>query len=54
MVPVKGVDHPHVIQDVHILLSSVEKKLRFLVKTGFQDFSPYNGLQWEPNGSRFK
>jgi len=20
----------------------------------FQDFSPYNGLQWEPNGSRSK
>jgi len=20
----------------------------------FQHFSPYNGLQWEPNGSRFK
>jgi len=20
----------------------------------FQDFSPYNRLQWEPNGSRFK
>jgi len=26
---------------------------RFLMKT-FQDFSPYNGLQWEPNGSRSK
>jgi len=20
----------------------------------FQDFSPYNGLQWEPSGSRSK
>jgi len=20
----------------------------------FQDFPPYNGLHWEPNGSRFK
>jgi len=20
----------------------------------FQDFSPFNGLQWEPNGSRYK
>jgi len=29
------------------------KKLRFLIKT-FQDFSPYNGLQWGPNGSRSK
>jgi len=41
---------PHVIQDVHVFLSSVEKKLRFLIKT-FQDLSPYNGFQWEPNGS---
>jgi len=32
---------------------SVEKKLRFLMKT-FQHFSPYNTLQWEPNGSRSK
>jgi len=31
-------------QDVHVFLSSVEKKLRFLMKT-FQDLSPYNGLQ---------
>jgi len=30
---------------------SVKNKLRFLIKT-FQDFSPYNALQWEPNGSR--
>jgi len=37
-------------QDVHVFLSSVEKKLRFLMKT-FQDFSPYNGLQW---GRSFK
>jgi len=29
--------HPHVIQDVHVFLSSVEKKLRFLRKM-FQDF----------------
>jgi len=35
---------PHVIQDIHVILSSVEKKLRFLMKT-FQDFSPYNGNQ---------
>jgi len=37
---------PHVIQDFHVFLSSVEKKLRFLMKT-FQDFL-HNGLQWEP------
>jgi len=43
----------HVIQDVHVILSSVEKKLRFLMKT-FLDFSPYNALHWEPNGSRSK
>jgi len=37
-------------KDVHVFLSSVEKKLRFLMKTsGF--FSKY-GLQWGPNGSR--
>ncbi len=30
----------------HVFLSSVEKKLSFLRKT-FQDFSPYNGLQWQ-------
>jgi len=35
--------HPHVIQDIHVFLSSAEKKLRFLMKT-FQDFSPYNAL----------
>jgi len=45
--------YPHVIQDVHVFLSLVEKKLRFLMKT-FQDFFPYNGLQWGPNGSRSK
>jgi len=28
---------PHVIQDVHVFLSSIERKLRFLMKT-FQDF----------------
>ncbi len=37
--------HHHVIQDVHVCLSSVAKKLSFLRKT-FQDFSPYSGLQW--------
>jgi len=31
----------------------LQKKLRFLMKT-FQDFSPYNRLKWEPNGSRSK
>jgi len=37
-------------KDVHVFLSSVKKKLRFLMKTsGF--FSKY-GLQWGPNGSR--
>jgi len=40
-----------VIQDIHVILSSFVKKLRFLMTT-FQDF--YNGLQWEPNGSRSK
>jgi len=44
---------PCVIQDVHVILSSVEKTLRFLMKK-FQDFSPYNGLQWKPNDSRSK
>jgi len=29
------------------------QKFRFLMKT-FQDFSPYDGLQWGPNGSRSK
>jgi len=37
----------HVIQYVHVFLSF------FLMKT-FQDFSPYNALQWESNGSRSK
>jgi len=41
----------NVIQDVHVFLSLVEKKLRFLMKT-FQDFSPYNTLQWSPNGPK--
>jgi len=39
--------HPHLIQDVHVFLSSVEKKLRFLMKT-FQDFfyiMDFNGDQ---------
>ncbi len=40
---------PHVIQDVHVFLSSVTKKLSFLRKA-FQDFSPYSGLQWRPMG----
>lgn len=40
---------PHVIQDVHVFISLVEMKLRFLMKT-FQDFSPYSGHQWTPNG----
>jgi len=38
---------PHVIQDVHVILSSVEKKVRFLMKT-FQDFlhiMDFNGNQ---------
>ncbi len=34
-----------------VFLSSVEKKLRFLMKT-FQEFSPYSELQWTPNGWR--
>jgi len=38
---------PHVIQDLHVILSSVEKKLRFLIN--ILGFSPYNGLQWGPN-----
>jgi len=37
---------PHVIQDVHVFRSSVEKKLSFLMKT-FQYFYPYNALHWE-------
>jgi len=40
-------------EDVHVILSSAEKKLRFLMKT-FQDFSPYNALQWELGTKRFK
>ncbi len=32
-----------------VFISSVEKKWRYLRKT-FQDFSPYNGLQWWPTG----
>ncbi len=36
--------HPHVIQDVYVFLSSVEKKWRFLMKT-FQDLCPYSELQ---------
>jgi len=37
----------------NVILSSVEKKLRFLMKT-VQIFSPYNGPQREPNGLRSK
>jgi len=36
------------------LLNPMSSKISmsfFLMKT-FQDFSPFNGLQWEPNGSR--
>ncbi len=39
--------HPHVIQDVYVFLSSVENKLRFLIKT-FQisiHIVNFNGLQ---------
>jgi len=36
-----------------MFLSSVERKFRFLMKT-FQDFSPYNELQWEPDGSMIR
>jgi len=38
-------------QGVHVILSSVEKKLRFLMKK-FQDF--YHIMEWAPNGSRSK
>jgi len=41
--PLKGLVH----------LKKKKKNLRFLMKT-FQDFSPYNGLHWVPNGSRSK
>jgi len=40
-----------VIQDVHVFLSSVEKKLRFFDEN-IPGCSPYNRLHWEPNGSR--
>ncbi len=36
--------HPHVIQDVYVFLSSVEKKLRFLMKT-LQESSSYSAGQ---------
>ncbi len=39
---------PHVIQDVYVFLSSVEKKLRFLMKT-FQDLCSFKGLQMIPD-----
>ncbi len=38
----------HVIQDVYVFLSSVEKKLRFLMKT-FQDLCSFKGLQIIPD-----
>ncbi len=41
------ITHPHVIQDVYVFVSSVEKKWRFLMKT-FQDLYhivSFNGLQ---------
>jgi len=41
------------LKELSFFLSSVEKKLRFLMKA-FQEFSPYNGLQWESKGSRSK
>ncbi len=44
--------HPHVIQD-YVFLSSVEKKLRFLMKT-IQELYPYSELQWTPNGLKVK
>jgi len=55
----KGVVHfkktfaDNLLAPVSSKMSMSEKKLRFLMKT-FQDFSPYNGLQWGPNGSRCK
>ncbi len=44
--------HPHVIQDVYVFLSSVEKKLRFLMKT-FQNLYPYSELQWTVEGQNY-
>ncbi len=51
---IKGLVHfqikiGNVIQDVYVFLSSVEKKLRFLMKT-FQESSSYSAVQWTPNG----
>jgi len=43
----------HVIQDVHVFLSSAEKKLRFLMKT-FQDFLYIMDFIWGANSSRSK
>jgi len=40
--------HSHVIQDVHVFLSSVEKTIK-VFDENIPGFSPYNGLQWEPN-----
>jgi len=37
------VDNLLTMYHIHVFLSSVEKKLRFLMKT-LQDFSPYNAL----------
>jgi len=60
MVEIKGVVHlkkktfaDNLLTPMSSFLSSVEKKLRFLIKN-IPGFSPYNGLQWEPNGSRSK
>ncbi len=38
---------------VYVFLSSVKKKLRFLMKT-FQDLYPYSEVQWTTNGWRSK
>jgi len=38
---------------VHVFLSSVEKEIK-VFDENIPGFSPYNGLQWETNGSRSK
>ncbi len=38
--------HPHVIQDVHVFLSSVEKKLRIEEIKYFLHIGDFNGIQW--------
>ncbi len=44
---------PHVIQDVYVFLSSVENKLRFLMKT-FQDLYSYSAaIYWMKSASLF-